>query len=186
VECECLRAARVEARYRRAGIPPVYIGETWRTFLAAYEVSDPRVLLEAARALKAARGGHRWVLVSGRPTGARDLAAALLLRAACDGGLEARRIDVPSLIDVEFAPGRGREVYDLPVLALEVGSEPVNRWNKVVIEKAMRDRHAERRFTLLVTERDPGALASLYKSGQIEEAVRGRFDKVRVGPRAGG
>ena len=185
VPCECLRGKRSTVRYRRAGIPERFDGETWASFLSSHEVSRPRALVEAAKVLSEGCQPAGWILIHGRPTRARALAVALLLRSACDGRLEARALDVPSLIDAEFTPGRGRKVYETDVLAVEVGGEPKNKWNRHVLEKALRDRWSRGQFTILVTEGDPSRLAAGYGSGVIEESLSEKFSKVRVAPKEG-
>jgi len=183
VPCECLREKHRTERFQRAGVPTRYDAETWKTFVATYAVKDVRGLLAVAKELKAGNVEADWVLVHGRPTRARMLAAALMLRSACEGGLEARSVDVPKLIDAEFQPGRGKEFYELPVLIVELGGEPGNKWNKIVLEKCVHQRWEASLFTMFVVEGEPNRVASNYKSTRIVQAVSRRFTKVRLDPK---
>lgn len=179
VPCECLRAQRGRARYRAAGVPERFDEETWRTFLDGYRATNVRALLGAARLLVKGEQPDRWILLHGLPSKARDLCSALVLRSACDGRMSARWLDLPMLIENEF-DGRSAEPYELDVISLQVGGEPAHKWNRHVLERALRDRWAHRRFTLLVVDGDVTRLGALYKSPAIEEALRERFDKVRL------
>lgn len=188
VPCHCLRDARLAQRRRAAGLPPRFEGETWKGFLALYRIeTSKRELLAAIEALRAGNADAPWLVVCGRPARARRLAATLILRAACEGGLAARLLDVPTMIDVEFEPGRGSSLYGIRALAIECGEEPENKWNRHVLEKAVRRRWLEEQFTMLVTVLDPSRLPSRYKnSGELAEAIAEKFADVRVSPREGG
>lgn len=183
VPCECLKEKHRAERFVRAGVPTRYEAETWKTFVNTYFVSSASRLLRTAKELRGGNVEAPWSLVYGRPTRARMLAAALMLRSACEGGLESKSVDVPKLIDAEFQPGRGREFYDLPVLIVELGGEPGNKWNKIVLEKCVHQRWEASRFTMFVVEGEPDRVASNYKSTRIVQAVSRRFTKIRVGPR---
>ncbi len=185
VACPCLQTSRSEARYREAGVPLRFDDETWRTLAATYEVPELRLLADVAKVLKRGEQPEDWLLVHGGPTRGRSLVMALLMRAACDGGLDARAVDLPGLIDVEFEKGRGAEFYRLDVLAIEVGRESPNKWNRVVLEKAIRQRWADKRFLVLVAHRDPSRLPSLYRSPVLEDAFEEKFRRVRVKEREG-
>lgn len=185
VACRCLLEERRQLRYRKAGVPPRFDDETWRTFAAAYEVPRLKLLAGVAKTLQSGEQPEEWLLVHGRPTRARTLAMALLMRAACDGGLQAMAVDLPGLIDVEFEKGRGQEIYRHDVLAIECGREPPNKWNRVVVEKAIRQRWADKRFLVLVVHGDPSGLASRYRSALLEDALGEKFKRVRVKEREG-
>jgi len=168
-------------KYREAGIPVRYDEKTWKDLVYSYSPRDLKVLAQAGRELKRGIVGADWILLYGRPMRVRSLTEALLMRAACDGGLSAMATDLPGLIDVEFDKGRkGPGAYGVDVLSLEVGREPPNKWNRVVIEKALRRRWGDRKFLLLVVHGDPSRLASLYKSALVEESLSDRFVKIGV------
>lgn len=183
VACECLRARRVTTRYARAGVPIRFSDETWRTLLSTYSVSEAKRLVGVAKALREGRQPEDWPLIGGSPSRARQLLATLLLRAACDGCLEARAMALPELIDVEFERGQSALVLATPVLILTVGNEPKNRFNRIVLEKALNRRWGHQRFTALVTGIDVARLATNYGSRAIDEALEERFFKVRLGPK---
>ena len=182
VRCECLRTRQAEDRYVRAGVPRRFESETWRSFLKSYEVSGAKAIVTAARDL--ARGGQpkSWILVSGRPEMARQIAVSLTLRSACDGHLTAKSLDVSDMIDAEFQRGEASHMPEIDVLVIQIGNEPVNKWHKVVLEKALRERWAHNRFTLLSSDLDPSRIATTYTSALIEEAM-GRFSRVCVEPK---
>jgi len=183
VACECLQRKQRTDSYRRAGVPGRYDNETWRTFVEAYTVERVRSLLAVAKSLKAGDTDPQWILAHGRPTRARMLVASLVLRSACDGGLEGRLLDLPKLIDAEFQPGRGEDLYRMPVLVIEVGSEPGNKWNTVVMEKLVHKRWEASLFTMLVVEGEPTRVLNSYKSSRVTLAASERFLRVRVGPK---
>lgn len=91
------------------------------------------------------------------------------------------------MIDAEFDPGRGSSLYGIQALGIECGEEPDNKWNRHVLEKAIRRRWMEKQFTMIVTVLEPSRLPGRYKnSGEIAEALSGRFANVRVSARTGG
>lgn len=183
VPCSCLLERQRRKRYRKAGIPERYNDETWKTFAKTYVVRSLSSLVGVVRELRGGNVQGDWALVHGRPTRARSLCAALTLRSACDGGLNCRRYDLPELIDAEFQPGRGRECYEVPVMLIEVGGEPTNKWNRVVLEKALHKRWEASLFTMLVVDGDPQRVFESYKSSKVLLATNERFVRVRLSPK---
>lgn len=183
VKCECLTAKDSMSRYDRAGVPKRFDDETWQTLVPSYRLKGVKKLVQEVARLKRGESSEGWFMVTGRPSRARDLIAALVLRTAVDGGHSAGRTDLPELITIEF--GRGEEdqndLVDRSVLVLYVGGEPAHKWNRHVMEKVIRKRWAKRQFLLLVAEVDPGRLASYYKSGIVQEALSQNFHRVHVG-----
>lgn len=180
VACNCLSSSRNVERYRLAGVPVVFEKETWKTLLDTYRVGNTKLLLSTAKTLSGEDTPDQWLLIHGTPARARSLISALLLRAACDGRFSCRALDLPTLIDGEFQPGRGQEIYELDMLVIDVGGEPANKWNRHVLGKALKIRWAKGLYTVIVADGDPARLGTLYKSAEIEEALSSRFKRIRV------
>lgn len=180
VPCVCLKRKQETLRYRKANIPRRYHQETWRTFTETYRATGMRQLLEVAATLKEGDNTAPWPMVYGLPARARSLAGALMLRSACDGEIDCMGLDLPTLIDAEFQPGRGSEFYRLPALVVEVGGEPANKWNKVVLEKLLHQRGEYDRFTMFLVDGDPPRVSTKYKSATIATAFTEQFFKVKV------
>lgn len=157
---------------------------TWRGLLGTIEVEPLREVLEAARELRARGRSDRWLLVEG-PAAAREGLVALLAREAVDGGARTLLLDLPRLVDVEFRRGEelGPRVYKTEVLCLSVGQEPPHKYNKFVLEKALRVRWAERLCTVVSTSIAPARLAGVYQSAHVEDAVSKKFARIRAWPK---
>jgi hypothetical protein len=158
-------------------VPYRYKDETWRTLLESVSITNAKRILSTAKALKGGDVAADWCIVHGRPKSARMLAGALMLRSACDGELDGMLLDVPKLIDAEFQPGRGADVYRLPVLVVQVGNEPANRYNSVVMDKLIHQRWEASLFTMLLVEGEPARVAASYKSASLATAIQEQFFK---------
>jgi len=184
IACVCLRAKRQVGSYRAAGIPQRYDDETWRSWEQTYKTTGVRKLLEAAKTLAQGDQPDQWVLVHGRPMMAHSVASALLLRAACDGGLSAKALDLPYLIDAELQHHNAGQYYALDVVAVKIGDEAGNKWNRIVLERLLHYRWEQSLFTLLLVAGDPSRVAASYKSPRIVTAIS-RFHRVTMFPKDG-
>lgn len=179
VKCECAAKEERCRKYERAGVARRYWKETWKGFLRYHKIQPMKSLLLEVAKLSQGRASSGWFVLTGRPSAARNRMASLVLISACSGGIGARSVTLPGLIDVEFQH-EDRGVYRAPVLVCYVGSEPAHKWNRHVIEKLLRIRWGDGLFTLLVAEVGLGRLTSFYKSGVFAESLTDRFIKVEV------
>lgn len=181
VKCDCLKLRRTLAAFKQSGGPLRHLQETWRSFLARFRVHpEPKGLVAVAAGLARGELPPKWLVVECRLEVARPILSALLLKAACEGELRARILDLPSLIDAEFQPGRGAPLYNLDALVVELGGEPANKWNTIVMEKLVRQRWARGQFNVFVSPQEPTRLGGIYKSAAVDEAVRSYATRVRV------
>ena len=173
VSCSCLKSRRTASRYEKAGIGVKASDETWRTFFDSYAMTSAKGLLGSAALMKAGDLPDEWWILHGRPGRARRIASALVLKAACDGGLSAGKTDLATLIDIEFerSEDQDADLWRRDVLSLELGDEPRHKWNRQVLDKILKARTAMRRFTILVTELEPSRLPSYYSSPVLEETL---------------
>jgi len=186
--CPCLSGKRSIEAYRKAGIPLRFDTESWRSCLREFDIDEPKTLLSAAKKLRAKEQPSSWIILTGRPFDARAMLGALILKAACDGGLSAAQADLPTLIDIEFnreeaSNPLGPRIYGVGALVILCGEEPRHSYNKRVIERAVRYRWDRNLFTLIVSERDPGNLADRYESNLLRAMIRDRIEWIKVRPR---
>lgn len=140
-------------------------------------------LLGVAKKLQVGDREAPWVMLHGRPAKARQIAAALTARAACDGGLTAAMFDLPTLIDIEFNRGEATDdIYKVDAAVVEVGGEPSHKFNRHVFERLIRTRWNTDRFTMLVVDGPPGRLGTKYGSQALSESFKEKFKRVKVEP----
>lgn len=183
VQCDCLGEGRSRRAYAVAGIPVRLRTVPWSELFESYEITRGReVLIRTAHALKRGETPES-ILVHGKPKAARNLIMSLVIRAACDGEQTSKILDLPTLIDAEFnEERRGQRLYQTEVMAIRAGTEAANRYNRVVFEKALREREERGLFTLVISEVDAARLPTRYKSRAIETALQD-MDRVTVAPK---
>ncbi len=162
------------------------MASTWRGFFTEWRTYGH--VLRLAKALQTeGTKADRSLVLHGLRDG-RDLAASLLVRSACTGKRTAAIVDLPRLIDVEFrrdeedASGSGRQrrgLYAVGLLVVRLGHEPAHRYNRVVLERALKLRWGAVLPTVLLVEGDPSRLATDYRSTEVDEIV-GRYHRVQV------
>lgn len=176
--CDCLKRVKQVERYRRSGVPPVYDRETWSKRLRNLGPRARRPVLEAACALKKGKPLSGGVVLSGPY---RCEIAALLLRAACDGGVSALWVDVPKLIDLWMSKRDQRtdpDPHRVGALVVIAGREPRHSYNRHVMEKLVKTRRDYQTFTIVVSDGDPSRLGALYSRGV--EAIIESFIQART------
>lgn len=186
--CSCLKKKKAIERYRRAGIPARFIDETWSSFLESYSVTNgsKRALIEQAKMLKDGRPMEPWLVIHGHPASGRVIASTMLLKAACDAGLDSFATDIPTLIDAmfdrepEYVPD---QINTLAFLVVTVGNEPKHSYNSYALEKLLQTRWARNLSTVLVSEIDASRLHGSYGSAIVGEMLTRNFKEVWIGPK---
>lgn len=188
VKCGCLKKDKLKQRYERAGVPARFIVETWTSFLDRYSVTNgsKKALLTQAKTLKNGGRMSEWLVIHGHPRTGKSLAAALLLKAACSGGLSCFNATVPMLVDGMF--DRNEEnvpegFESMPFLVVLAGNEPKHSYNAYALEKLLGDRWARDLSTVLVSAVDASRLSGVYGSANLGEMLASNFTQVWIGPK---
>lgn len=183
VPCRCLSLQRKSAARRAAGLPARYDTATFRDLQDRFLVKGISELAFAAKRFSCGELPGSWLFVYGRPSQARIHAAALVMRRAVDAKFDSRWLTVSELVDAEFhEERRGAATFGASVMCLSIGGEPVNKWCRMVFEKALRVRWESGLFTMIVSSYPPSQISTHYRSGTVAESI-GRFKRVKVDKR---
>lgn len=187
LKCNCLIEEQKNKNYKRAGVPVRFFASKWRDILKEYKVRTQNALTDLISDCDKMSKGEvqsNWFSVFSHSHQARSLVQSLVLKSACDGGIDCAVVTIRDLIDFQFDSSEKNErCLQFPVLLIVCGNEPSHKYNQHSLESVLKSRWEKQLMTLLICETAPDKLATIYGSDRIGEFVTEDFREIRLDPK---
>lgn len=171
--CDCVREQIRNAKYLRAGVPEILLGESVEKLRDA----TPKEIIDAVMVNRGTR--RRLVWIQAPATSARrGRAVAYAIKVFVDAGLEARRVSLMDLVNAWFDRAEQaewlREVQRLPLLVVDLANDTNHKMAPQVLERVYSARSSMRALTVFASADDIGMMGERYGHEVAARFAQGR------------